>query len=125
MRAIKKLSRSIATALFTVALGETFDWVQSVPAGERPRYSPQTRVSDESVVRTVEPWSRPDVFKPTHGWSEFTYRCDTRRETFHLSLPKADPRPWWIRFFFASNLPPAGHNGFPIHVDCVTRLPKA
>ena len=60
MKALKKLSRSIATALFTVALGETFDWVQSVPAGERPRYSPKSPVADETVVNTVDVWSRPD-----------------------------------------------------------------
>ena len=43
MRVIRKLSRAIATAMFSAALGKTFDWVQSVPAGERPRYAPAAR----------------------------------------------------------------------------------
>jgi hypothetical protein len=67
MRAIKKLSRSIASALFTAALGETFDWVQSVPEGERPRYTPPTPVAGEAAVASVDAWSQPDGLKPTPG----------------------------------------------------------
>ena len=67
MRAIQKLSRSIASALFTVALRETFDWVQSVPEGERPRYKPQAPVADETVESSVDVWSQPDGLKPTPG----------------------------------------------------------
>jgi hypothetical protein len=65
MRAIKKLSRSIASALFTVALGDTFDWVQSVPTGERPRYEPQLRVASETSAPAVNAWNQPDGFKPS------------------------------------------------------------
>jgi hypothetical protein len=67
MRAIKKLSRSIASALFTVALGETFDWVQSVPAGERPRYTPEPRVARATAAPAVSDWNRPEGIKPTVG----------------------------------------------------------
>jgi hypothetical protein len=67
MRAIKKLSRSIASALFTVALGETFDWVQSVPAGERPRYSPSTQARIDQPAPVVNVWSQRDGLKPSHG----------------------------------------------------------
>ena len=67
MRAIQKLSRSIASALFTVALGETFDWVQSVPEGERPRNQPQAPVASETVDASVDAWSEPDGLKPTPG----------------------------------------------------------
>jgi hypothetical protein len=67
MRAIQKLSRRIASALFTVALGETFDWVQSVPEGERPRYQPPAPVENETVVVSVDAWSQPEGLKPTPG----------------------------------------------------------
>ena len=67
MRAIKRLSRSIATALFTVALGETFDWVQSVPAGERPRYSPRAPIAGKAEASAVDAWSSPDSLKPSAG----------------------------------------------------------
>ncbi|MGH7945402.1 MAG: hypothetical protein ACREH8_23905 [Opitutaceae bacterium] len=67
MRAIKKLSRSIASALFTVALGEAFDWVQSVPAGERPRYSPRAPVAGETTAPDVDAWSQHDGLKPSAG----------------------------------------------------------
>jgi hypothetical protein len=67
MRAIQKLSRSIASALFTVALSETFDWVQSVPEGERPRYQPQAPVADKTVVASANAWSRHDGLKPSPG----------------------------------------------------------
>ena len=68
MRAIQKLSRSIASALFTVALGETFDWVQSsVPEGEQPRYKPKAPAGDETVIASADAWSRPDGLKPTPG----------------------------------------------------------
>jgi hypothetical protein len=69
MRAIKKLSRSIASALFTVALSETFDWVQSVPVGERPRYSPQPRIAraDIAPAVNVNGWNQPEGVKPSAG----------------------------------------------------------
>jgi hypothetical protein len=67
MRALKKLSRSIASALFTVALGETFDWVQSVPVGERPRYSPQPSVARASVATAVNGWNQREEIKPSAG----------------------------------------------------------
>ena len=67
MRAIKRLSRSIATALFTVALGETFEWVQSVPAGERPRYSPRVPMAEKAEASAVDAWSNPDGLKSSVG----------------------------------------------------------
>jgi len=67
MRAIKKLSRSIASALFTVALGETFNWVQSVPAGERLRYSPPSQPSVTDPAPAVNAWSRTDDLKRSAG----------------------------------------------------------
>jgi hypothetical protein len=67
MRAIKKLSRSIASALFTVALGETFDWVQSVPEGERPRYSPQAPIAGNNATPTVNTWSLQDGLRSSAG----------------------------------------------------------
>ena len=64
MRAFQKLSRSIATALFTAALGETFDWVQSVPSGERPRYSPKPH--DVNVTAPpLNTWSGNKGLKPS------------------------------------------------------------
>jgi hypothetical protein len=60
MRAIRKLSRGIARALFTMTLGEAFDWVQSVPAGERPRYSPPPGEPSDVPVPEVQTWKGID-----------------------------------------------------------------
>ena len=67
MRAIKKLSRTIASALFTVALDETFDWVQSVPAGERLRHSTPSQAGVDDPAPAVNVWSRTDGLKPSAG----------------------------------------------------------
>ena len=40
MRVIRRLSQALASALFAIALSDTFDWVQSVPTGERLRAPP-------------------------------------------------------------------------------------
>ena len=62
---MKKLSRWLASALFTVALAEAFEWVQSVPAGERPRYAPRTPVAGNGPATTVDEWIEPEDFKPS------------------------------------------------------------
>lgn len=64
MRAIKKLSRSIARALFTLTLGEAFDWVQSVPAGEPPWYSSPTDEPSNVPESEVQTWKRIDGVRP-------------------------------------------------------------
>ena len=56
MRAIQKLSRRIGSALFTLTLGDTFDWVQSVPAGEPPRRSPAASAANGELALTVGEW---------------------------------------------------------------------
>jgi hypothetical protein len=65
MSAINKLSRSIASPLFTVTLGDTFDCVQTVPAGERPRNSTPLQTSADEPAPVVNAWSRPDGLKPS------------------------------------------------------------
>jgi hypothetical protein len=67
MRAIKKLSRWIASALFTAALSDTFDWVQSVPTGERPRVLPPAIAKVGQPAPAMKAWNRTDGLKPSTG----------------------------------------------------------
>ena len=64
---MKKLSRWIASALFTMTLGETFEWVQSVLTGERPRVTPRAPIAGKVPVPAMDVWSQPERLKPSAG----------------------------------------------------------
>jgi len=52
MNAIKRFTRHLTGVLFTLTLGDVFDWGSSVPEGDRPRY--WSRSESSALVKSAE-----------------------------------------------------------------------
>lgn len=67
MTAIKRYSRQVMKALFTLTLGDVFDWGTSVPIGESPR-SVAPASDPTARARSLDPhWDERDRYHPTPG----------------------------------------------------------
>jgi hypothetical protein len=68
MTAIKRITRQITGALFTLTLGDVFDWGTGVPVGERPRYlAPSSEGGVPPHPLLDHGWTKPDRFRPSVG----------------------------------------------------------
>ena len=47
--------------MFTVALGKTFEWVQSVPEGARPRYAPSSKGETDNHAASADRWAHAET----------------------------------------------------------------
>lgn len=56
MNALKRFTRHLTGVLFTLTLGDVFDWGSSVPEGDRPRYGSRSESSASAESAGHETW---------------------------------------------------------------------